>query len=828
MNRFKKDMVVLFTFLFCFLSVFSCRTNTDEGGVQTKDSSLKTLIIKHSGTSIKNLSSPIEESITVQLTKNVTTKEYIEILVVTNEKEAKVIFDNDPRSRTSKKYTDFVSEVNINVKNGNSTTKYKITFLPKKQEDAILQSLIVKQGNENIDSFNKPASGMIDENISVELDKKITDADFVEITCSATVNAAVIEIDNERISTKKYTSLPSKPIKIKVTNGANVATHNLTLTEYVSTTPQDPLPPNEYTLKCNVIDSVGGTNVEGVKIEAYEAGNSAVVETKNTDVAGNAYFNVPKGKSYDFVLSKKGRAASRVENVFVNSKEFLSIPMREWAKGTKAMAPVIGKVELFNRGDNHKDTINSNTQIDLSTLTDNHYLYLTTTSPSGEIIPLKDDSSGIFSISMNIGSPFSCNEGYGLIRATNFIQSDNKLVVEENDGSLKQFWGFSLNGLMIPNGKATIHFICYDQAGNRCERQEIVTFNHGNLQDGLNTKNRFHYFVAESKRYYRSLKSYGMPNEEGSLTSCNVRFTFNLNERIDIGRVDIYRRPYEEGNISEHWEKVCTKQYEKGYQGYTVGLIAGVSVLSDDSGDLQEGKTYQYKLVAYTERGKIESNVATLRIMEAFNLRLTSPSHRKPVNLKDVENLDFSFKISDPTLWNKKRADYFAFDVLVTKDMTYPTGSTEEAGVCFASKCKYYFNRLENDAFYVSDNAGYTRYQSKFPKETKLSDLINYKNGLVTLKANFMNAGKASLGMKGLKETIKEAGMYYWDVQSFYQNDPLNASENKAAYFAKEYPFLNSKTGEKIQGKVSTSYSYANIDTVSGAVNGMSLFIVKD
>lgn len=836
-NIFKKSMVAfMLIFSSCLLLVSSCtlRDDPSKKEIQDKDSSLKTLVIRHSSNTLKSLTSPIEANVTVQLKKAVTVTDYIEVIVTAKDINSKITFDNDSEHKNAKKYTSFIDKVNIRVENGKKISKYTITFLPKAQEggDALLESLVIKQGGVSVASFNKPANGEIDASLTVELNKKINDTDFVEVIATATDNTATIEIDDEELSEKKYTALPTEAIEITVTNGSNVATHTLTLKDSTTPPPDPPNPPapSKYTVKCNVIDSVGGTNIKGVKIDAYEAGESTVVETKTSDVAGNAYFNVTSGKNYDFVLSKKGRAASRVENVFVDSSNagYLSIPMREWAVGTKAIAPKIGKVELLNNNSGSINTVDANTEINCAVMTSRHYLYFTTTSLSGEIIPIEYDSSGIFNVAMNIDSTFTSDNDLGKVWVTKFTQGNGKLVTEESDGSLKQQWGFSLGGLMVANGKATIHFVCYDQGGNRCERQEIVKFKNGSIGNAVNTQNSFLLFNAKAERYYRSLKTYGMPHEAGSLTSCKVSFTFKFNSLIEIGRVDVFRRPYEEGNITQHWEKVYTKQYRQGYKGYDYEQVKGIFILSDDSGTLEEGKTYQYKLVAHSRQGKIESDVATLRIMEAFNLFLVSPLHRQQIDLKNVKNTDFSFKISDPSLWNKERADYFSFDVLVTKDMTASSGSSQRYGVCFASKCKYYFNRSETDALYIQNGTSYQSYKNVVGSGVQISDLMDYKNGLVTLKAKFMNANRASLGLQALKDTIREAGMYYWDVQSFYKDDALDANRNKAAYFVKEYALLDSTTGEEKSGKVSTSYSYANIDRASGAINGRSLFIVKN
>ena len=717
-----------------------------------------------------------------------------------------------------------------------------------RNEDSSLKILVIRHGETELRSLLSP----IDKSITIQLEKDVDISNCIEVIATATDAKAKIMFDSDGHSSnvKKYTTFVAE-VSIRVENGKSTSQYIIKFLPQNPTPPPSqptpiptpPLipptqpnpevpPPSGCTVKCNVIDSIGGVNVEGVEIKANEVGNSIVIESKTTDENGNAYFMLPAGKSYDFVLAKNGRAGSTVENVFVksNSIKYLYIPMREWAVGAKAIAPRIGKVDIFDNQTSDSKTIGEGTEIDMSKMKLSHYLRLTTTSLSGEIIPFESDGSGNFRISMNIDSSFSGNEGWGKITPTKLKYDNGEYVLEGSDGSLMQTWDFSLGAIMVPRGEAVLHFICYDQAGNRCERQERVIFKDGTINNGVNTKNRFEIFKAFSKRYYRSLKLFGMPNEMNESNSLSVVFYFKFDERIIAERVDVLRRPYEDGNITANWVKVYTKQYKRGYQGDEYLGKKGIFRLRDDSGNLQEGGTYQYKLIAYTKDGKLESDVATLRMMEAFNVLLTIPKERETVKLKDVEKKDFSFKISDETLWDARKADYFAFDVLISTDMTGGEGST--IGLCFASKLKYLLYGDDEKRLYIGDEKNqYRLFSEVVGSSYKTSDLITYKDGVITLKSKFMNIGEVSLVKASIKEMIANAGMYYWDVQTFggvYGEDALSPA-NKAAFFAKQYPYLDSKTGlAKVDSEWAVSYSYANLDAGSGAVNGKSLFIVVE
>jgi len=835
-----------------FLFAISCKNNKQEDMPKPstpKDSSLKFLVVKQGEATLHSSSSPVPKNITVQLIEKVSDEDFIEVACIPNDSSCKIMFDSDEKTSNTKRHTSFVNEVVIKAVNGDAVSEYKVMFLRKKEIDLSLASLEIKQTGSSVKTFNAD----VPKSMSFELTKKISESDFVELKATPTDSNVSISIDGEEINTKKYTSLPNKAINITVFKDDDSNVYTLTLSEKKNPDPPDPpitdldpYPepedesdleldppiPDEYTIYCNVIDSVGGSNIKGVAVNVYEAGKSDVIKTQKTDSKGNAYFNIPKGKCYDFVLSKRGRAASRVENVYVDStKKMIPIPMLEWAVGAKAIAPIIGKVDILNYQTNETTLLTTDIELDMAQMEFHHYLNLTTTSLSGEIIPLKKDGSGNFSISMNIDSPFGANEGWGKIPATRF-EINGSDIAQDAQGNKIQEWGFSLGSMMVADGEATLYFICYDQAGNRCERQEQVVFKNASIKDEINTEDHFELFQAISKRYYRSLKLFGMPKEDGEATSLNVVFYFKFNNHIEVGRVDIFRRPYSEEDITQGWKKVYTKQYKRGYKGEKMGQ-EGYFRLQDDSGSLEEGKEYQYKLIAHTKKGKIESDVATLRMMEAFNILLTSPAPREVVKLKDIKTKDFSFRISNHALWDKEKADDFYFDVLIATDITGGEGSTN--GLCFSSKIKYSLQGDEQKKLYIGDGNKKYKLFSEIstdpPTLHKESDLITYNDGIVTLKSLFMNTKEMTLTNLGLENSITFAGMFYWDVQSFAgkSNEDALSPANKAAYFVKRYPYLDNKTGGvKDPNNVATSYSCANLDAGSGAKNGRSLFIVKN
>jgi len=729
----------------------------------------------------------------------------------------------------------------------------KITVTRAKQNtptfDSTLKKLEIKQGTETI----KSEENDILLSHTVQLLKEVSSTEPLMIKTEAKETEAKvyfankqnpIDTDWEEVKQKSYANYEAI-IKIKCVHGVNSTIYTIVI--------EKPAPAN-YNVVCNVVDSVGGSNVEGVSVKAYLTGTQTEKGEATTNISGNAYFSLETDKAYDFVLSKKGRAASRVENAYIkqNEKRVLPIVMKEWQAGSKKIAPEINKIFLLQEINSNwkRDEINDGFSLDISALADVAGFLIPTFSKSGEIIPEKptngeNPNNNNLGIGMSIGSPFRHDiYGWDMDNAIRLELNNKKEKVVYEDGGAKQLFVFNLGKLLSLDGDITLYFIAYDMAGNRCERQQRIRVINGGAKNEIDASHHFEIFQATSKRYYRSLSTFGlgdaelfgMPTEEGTPTSLDVEFKFKLNQKISIGRVDVMRREYQEGNIQDGWECVYTKQYSTG--GGANGDKYGTFWLNDDSGTLEEGKTYQYKLVAYGKDGKITSNVATIRVMEAFNVLLTSPAPRATINKNDIENQDFSFKISNPSLWNRERADYFSFGVLVVKDQCREYiddyGQTQYYGLCFASKLKYDFTKTGDAALLI---AGATTYYDDYDYKVfntlsgtssiSFNDVFKYENGNITLKRKFFaNSSFNTFGGKTLKDAINEGGIYYWDVPNMSKF--LLKGYDRGVAFVKEYPYLDATTGAEVIGAgKSESSSYSNLDYVGGAINGRAVFTVK-
>ncbi len=811
------------SFLFLLLSfsiLYGCKTQGKA------DSTLRTLKVLQGDIQVFSIDSPVPESITVSLPHRVDAVHPVKVIATPKNDKSDVEFVNDGAKTREKVFSDFYENVSIKVTDAGSTTTYNVEFFQPSllpQDDSTLKRLVIKQGSENLKVFTSPVQERVYQRLkaSVDANNSIT----IEATTQKVDAQVFFDGETESKKTKTYTSFVEK-VLIEVKFGTYSTKYEINLKN--AKIPE----PESYTIKCNVVDSMGGTNVENAKIQVYEKGQSTLAEEKTTDVDGNAYFTLSANKYYNFVLSKKGMAASRVENMYIKQgqKEFLSIVMRKWAVGAARISPEISKVEVGKSGS--FTDIPEVYDLDFATLDDETKLRITVKSKSGEIIPEKIGDENHFGFLVNIDGTTTMKSDE--VMTPESEKENGKTINIDASGVVTQIFSLNLNQLSCNNGEHILYFIIYDAAGNRLIHRVRLNVKNSKLKENEDRALSFNIFEAKSERYYRTLNIFGMPEEAGSTTSNIVEFKFKIAPLVYIDKVDVLRREYQVGNIQDGWKIVSTRCYPKNFSG---GKTRTVTV-HDDSGEVEEGKIYQYKLEAYTQRGKVVSPVATLRMMEAFNIQLTSPRHREVIQKSTIKNRNFSFKLGNDILWNKEKADYFLFDILIVKDEVAGRGSEQDKGVCFASKMKYDFRESGEKILAVGipnsteSRVSYKTYKSVGGKQHSVTDLIRYSDGTITILNNFFAERKFNLAKISLAESLEVPGMYYWDIQNFGV-DPLALADSygfddAGASFVKEYPYLDAKTGNALNGeRCSTSSSFCNLKRVGGAINGRALFILK-
>ena len=776
----------------------------------------------------------------------------LKIETATRSKTAKVYFDEGISPELIKTYdkTPPHSKIKIKVEDGENASKVTKEY-----------TLEIKEGSGTLNAELKMlkiffAGSLVLDKETIETEENITifeniasDNELKVMVKTKSLTAKVyFDGSSAEASTKEkiYTSsLSDHKITIKVEDEGNTPgsepkqtkTYTINVKEDFSGGAE-----THDTIRCNVMSFVGGVNVSEANIKVFRAGkNISVVEGK-TDSNGDVLFKLPRDRYYDFVVSKEGFASSRVENVYIekgNGVQILPIVQRKRSVGKKTIAPRITKIEHFVRA-----TKNSTAMLDLEEITNNYELnsnkenrnfaglLVKVESDSGEIIPERIGTELNYGIGMNIGGKFSTQQSESHYFPIFFPDADGKTIIRDPlTGAVTQKMVFDLSEVNFPSDKnGIIYIIAYDMAGNRCERHLNVKLTRDD-EIGETESVKVSAFKVLLERFSGELNTFGLNEHDGLGTSYKTKISFAFDkDNVKFSSLDIYRREYTgQTDINADWKRVDRRVFSKPKLIEKKGTFFNEA---DNSLTLEEGKTYQYKLRVYLNNNNnlqaVNSHIATIKVLPAFNIKLTYPSSNEEVELNDILQNGMKFKVSNEECWKKENADYFVFGVLILRDEHL--GGTGKAsddnkqsnGARFASHLRYNFNKTGNEVLEVMDSS------NKWNAITgTLADYFEYNSGEITLKQKFFDNGAHNLiEGKKLSEVLKSGEMYYWDVQD-WGNSALIVRDDSPAYFMKEWKLHDSKTGAEIQNQFSFVVSASNLMRGSNAVNGRVAFTIK-
>ena len=379
----------------------------------------------------------------------------------------------------------------------------------------------------------------------------------------------------------------------------------------------------------------------------------------------------------------------------------------------------------------------------------------------------------------------------------------------------------------FPSGVYDLTLVAYDVAGNRLERHQLVSIESAKMMKGINPgfdtdkderKVKFENFrvsifrwpikmnLFENKEYFENL--FGMPWTEYTPPEGQGDVIKSPSSYIAIGRgyigdalgpvnisgVDLYRRCVEDGTP---FKKV----------GSTIPQFKATAFGSMDTDfTIEEGKTYQYKMVAFIDEGNsVETEyLAEIKVPAAFMYFLDSikvsgqgggvsdgavykynankidkdipvlKTKKYPSNTPDKDKerikIDYSARVSNPDIWNKDYAEELDFGI---------TLYARNNDVIFASKCAIVFDEDGNEELlvYLPLNGRYFSLKDLIemkivPSSYSIEDLVtfNKSTGQLTIKDAYLRIGAFNWeGLYGGDGSFNyEAGnTYYWDIVSW-------------------------------------------------------------
>ncbi|MGP1520834.1 MAG: dentilisin complex subunit PrcA [Treponema sp.] len=321
--------------------------------------------------------------------------------------------------------------------------------------------------------------------------------------------------------------------------------------------------------------------------------------------------------------------------------------------------------------------------------------------------------------------------------------------------------------------------VLYDVASNRLEYHlRIKPTNVAMTEDDKISINEM---SLEFRSFPTPSTLYSVGQDEGTKNSSQYRASVFFRAKKDNSDVlvkafDLYRKCKEDGGDFKLVKHVTYKTPRVSAENRKQHIAADT-----DSG-LEDGKTYEYKVIVYTNDNKksvlTSSNMISVKVPKSTSLLLDYPL-RQNITSTEAENLGYVFKFSNPEIL--KEATEMKLGLFIS-DRTGTTLHISKFRYVFADtdgKPEVYF-ATKGDAWPPTipgkpeTKYEYTKYSMKRSDITgiKLEDLINVdrEKGIVKIQKDFFTISKIN------HTTIcpinyKKGEAYYWDMVDYGKLD---------------------------------------------------------
>lgn len=497
-----------------------------------------------------------------------------------------------------------------------------------------------------------------------------------------------------------------------------------------------------------VAESVDGATVSGSTLTAYDS-LGAIVDT-TTVTGGSAVVNLEPDALYTFEVQQAGYAASSLQNYYVSPLGGNDVTMIQQKLGMitrPATAPLFDDISL-SRLDDFTDaaTLVAGQQLNTAGTT---YILVAILSDSAT----EATAWSGFGVKADFDyAPSSLNGMDAIMLMDPYFDTDA--------GKYVNLYLVDLSGGEYPAGEHDLVLVAYDVANNRAETR-IPVIMEANGSSGADVSEAvFSDLLADLRAYpvSRGFFSKDPGNSiqaldpyEGHDVSYRAQISFKLTDgattpaNVAIRGFDLYRR--EAGQTS--FKKVGATMYG----ALSTGSSGTHSMFDSDSG-LEAGVTYEYMIVAYTDASHtVKSSVATSKVMAPFSASLVGPANRSTASFGEDGSgypygPEYSFSISDTSLWNATESDFFYFALTVN----------EKAGP-YAYYGKFRFN------FSTSNFEALNAYTGSWLNLGSSGSIFDYTGGTITfLYGGYVAFINQTNLVNGAPIQYTDGAVYEWDI----------------------------------------------------------------
>lgn len=600
-------------------------------------------------------------------------------------------------------------------------------------------------------------------------------------------------------------------IEVKLHSASNlVNTYSIFITRFPAQQIPEAPTSDEVQIEIVLSDGVNGSSVDGSYINILKTKDGSSVGqvlVRN----GKVKVNLKKDDFYDFRVegqntdfSQKRYAASDVTSYYVDEKTktvpIVQFPLQRITR--PAEAPL---VKEFKFGE---VALNAGEETSVTGL---------------KSIELKVASSSIIK-ELDHNSPLPML-AVGFVPTTS---DDNKNVMSGNqsgktvknaDGKFESVWKWSsLSTYKLIKGDVfDVVIVLYDVANNRLEcHRRFKTSDTVAEDDSIKITD----LTMEFKSYPTPSRLFSVGND--AFTHNSSHYSNKIKFRVKKGfshtyclGFDIYRKCVEDGGdfrLVKHFM----------YQIQKISSSKSYHEISDNDGLLEEEKTYQYKIVAYTNDGKkskLESSpMIELKVPKSTSLLLVSPVD-VAISKNDAKNMDYVLKLSNPKILETAKEIHLGFLI-----------SDRQGSVPYCSKFKYVFNDSNGkDEIYFAMKGDEIMYQGYYYLGTgyskkrnsvtnkQVEELIIIDKALGTIKftKNLTSLSSVNLAKSPKAISYIEGYAYYWDVLDYGTEEYSDFDDNPCKIISEE------RNGVTI-------YSHTNdYENGNNAWNGRGQFTIR-
>jgi len=592
----------------------------------------------------------------------------------------------------------------------------------------------------------------------------------------------------------------------------------------------------ENVCRVNILNSVNGSYVRDLKLTITDCATNKNVFDEVCPY-GVAFPKLDEGKHYDFAVKGNSTySSSLVKNLKVKTvTDDIGIVCLLKAQKTRNDAFLNLKEFKFIDDDDNKTDVRDGMEI--------------TTPIEGRFTAKVSSSAGAIHNSLAYG--FAAKLGLGKTPSSSWnpkqdiVGSPTEYPKFEGEEWISDF-SFSLDpgGVWESFTKDSQDLIAvfYDVVGNRLETHNYVVCKPkiANFKKYTGSDYSLTDFYVGSNTYsaynqmYSTASSYNDGTLEDAHYAPSIFFAVKdkyANMTAKIIAVEVFRREVINGKDTE-FAHIFTSYFRNPSDIREDPRSSPLPYLLDRTGTCEVNKEYEYKIRIYTKDGfYFESGEAKCKVLPQFKAYLAKPEQHASLSMPsrfapfDAVLQDFAISVSDASLWDAKKSDYFTCGLVI-----HTFQNIEMYSMLFRYHFNYKGTGKEEIEFLATYNqktirTTLTELKAKklVPYYIEVKDFVEWdaSNSLVILKKEMLTTRLFNITEKW--NTFKDGEIYYWDVFGMGGNLPedLRLLKKMPPCFTKEYDDGN--------GVVSYSNTYGAglLLSSTSSENGRFDFTVK-